>query len=87
MIGSKSKVNKIFEALQQGGATEEQLAKVDSPMGIDIGSQTVEEIAISIAAELLKQNINKSFIFYYIVRLLRHCFCRSVAQYCRLNWQ
>ena len=54
MIGSKSKVRKIFEALQQGGATEEQLAKVDSPMGIDIGSQTVEEIAISIAAAVVR---------------------------------
>jgi xanthine dehydrogenase accessory factor len=54
MIGSKRKVDKIFEALRHTGANAEQLAMVDSPMGIDIESQTVEEISISIAAKVIK---------------------------------
>ncbi len=54
MIGSKNKVKKIFDALRQGGASDAHLEKVDSPMGIDIDSQTVEEIAISIAAKVIQ---------------------------------
>lgn len=54
MIGSKKKVDKIFQNLLDNGATEEQLGRVDSPMGIKIGSQTVEEIAVSIAAKIVQ---------------------------------
>lgn len=61
MIGSKKKVEKIFGALRSAGATDEQLSRVDSPMGIDIGSQTVEEIAVSIAARVIqKKNAKRS---------------------------
>jgi xanthine dehydrogenase accessory factor len=53
MIGSKRKVRLIFEDLQARGIPPENLARVHSPLGIDIGSQTVPEIAISILAELI----------------------------------
>ena len=53
MIGSSRKVKTIFEALRAAGATEEQLAAVDSPMGMPIHSQTVPEIAVSIAAKII----------------------------------
>jgi xanthine dehydrogenase accessory factor len=53
MIGSKRKIKLIFEDLIAKGITPESLARVHAPLGFDIGSQTVAEIAISILAELI----------------------------------
>ena len=53
MIGSKRKIRKIFEDLADGGVSQEVLNTVYAPVGLDIGSQTVPEIAVSIAAELI----------------------------------
>jgi xanthine dehydrogenase accessory factor len=55
MIGSKRKVafmKKQF--LDEGWATPEQWSAVFSPIGLDLGSKTVQEIAISIAAQLVE---------------------------------
>ncbi len=53
MIGSKRKIKLIFDDLLAEGVSAEALSKVYAPVGIDIGSQTVAEIAISILAELV----------------------------------
>jgi xanthine dehydrogenase accessory factor len=54
MIGSRSKVNIMrSEFLENGWAAAEAWAKVHAPIGLAIGSKTVEEIAVSIAAELV----------------------------------
>ncbi len=53
MIGSKRKVRMIFEDLVAKGIPAETLARVHAPLGYDIGSQTVPEIAVSIVAELI----------------------------------
>lgn len=53
MIGSKRKIKLIFEDLLREGISREALSKVHAPLGIDIGSQTVPEIAVSIVAELV----------------------------------
>ena len=53
MIGSKRKIRLIFDDLLTEGIAAESLQKVYAPLGIDIGSQSVAEIAISIAAELV----------------------------------
>ncbi len=53
-MGSKTKVRKIFEQLQNEGFTKKELQKIYSPIGIDIKSETPEEIAVSIAAEIIK---------------------------------
>ncbi|MDX9729668.1 MAG: XdhC family protein [Bacteroidales bacterium] len=54
MMGSKVKVAKMHEDfILKGWATEEQWERICTPIGIDIGSQTVEEIAVSIAAQLI----------------------------------
>ena len=53
MIGSKRKIKLIFEDLLARGIPEAMLAKVHAPLGFDIGSQTVPEIAVSIVAELI----------------------------------
>jgi xanthine dehydrogenase accessory factor len=55
MIASKTKRHEIFTKLrEQDGVTDDLLAKVHSPIGLDIGAETPEEIAVSIVAELIK---------------------------------
>jgi xanthine dehydrogenase accessory factor len=53
MIGSKRKIRLIFEDLEAKGVPAEVLARVHAPLGYNIGSQTVPEIAVSILAELI----------------------------------
>src|SRR5262249_60475447 len=53
MIGSKRKIRLIFEDLVAKGVSPDVLAKVHAPLGFDIGSRTVPEIAVSIIAELI----------------------------------
>ena len=53
LIGSRRKIKMIFDDLLAEGVSAESLAKVHAPLGIDIGSQTVPEIAVSISAELV----------------------------------
>jgi xanthine dehydrogenase accessory factor len=61
MIGSKTKVALMKkEFLKKGWATQAQWDKIYTPIGLDIKSQTVEEIAISIAAQLIKVKNNKT---------------------------
>jgi xanthine dehydrogenase accessory factor len=59
MLGSKNKVEKLFDELKLEGITEEDLKKVFAPVGLDIYSQTTKEIAVSIAAEIIREK-NKS---------------------------
>jgi len=55
MIGSRTKIEIMKrEFLEKGWATAEEWARVHAPIGLDIGSKTVEEIAVSIAAELVQ---------------------------------
>jgi xanthine dehydrogenase accessory factor len=53
MIGSKTKVEKVFNMLRDQGINEELIKKIHSPIGLDIGAETPEEIALAIAAELV----------------------------------
>ena len=54
MIGSRRKVRLTREEfLNKGWASPEEMARVHSPIGLEIGSRTVDEIAVSIAAELV----------------------------------
>lgn len=53
MIGSRRKIKLIFEDLLRGGISRQSLAQVHAPLGFEIGSQTVPEIAVSIVAELI----------------------------------
>jgi xanthine dehydrogenase accessory factor len=55
MIGSKTKISLMKKQfLSEGWATQEQLDRLHAPIGIDIGSVTVQEIAVSIAAQLVQ---------------------------------
>ncbi|NTW28187.1 MAG: XdhC family protein [Coriobacteriia bacterium] len=54
MIGSRTKRDKIYSALQDEGFSAEELARVHSPIGLDIAAVTPGEIAVSIVAELVQ---------------------------------
>jgi len=53
MIGSKRKVAGVLGRLRTQGFTDADLARLHAPIGIDINAETVEEIAVSIVAELI----------------------------------
>jgi xanthine dehydrogenase accessory factor len=53
MLGSRSKDRSLFEQLEKEGMDPAQFQRVCVPVGIDIGAETAEEIAASMAAELI----------------------------------
>ena len=53
MIGSRSKRDAIYKALEEQGFRPDDIGRVHSPIGLSIGAQTPEEIAVSIVAELV----------------------------------
>jgi xanthine dehydrogenase accessory factor len=59
LLGSAAKVTQMFARFRDEGVPEEQLEPVSAPIGVSIGSHTPEEIAISIAAEIIQVR-NKS---------------------------
>ena len=55
MIGSKRKIRLMRdEFISQGWATASQFDRVHAPVGLEIGSKTVQEIAVSICAQLVQ---------------------------------
>ncbi|MDQ3812758.1 MAG: XdhC/CoxI family protein [Armatimonadota bacterium] len=54
MIGSKRKRETVFNNLRAAGIAEKKLARVHAPIGLEIGAETPEEIAISILAEIIQ---------------------------------
>jgi xanthine dehydrogenase accessory factor len=53
MIGSRRRVRFVLEMLEQQGIAREKLKNVFTPIGLPIGAESPEEIALSIAAELV----------------------------------
>jgi xanthine dehydrogenase accessory factor len=53
MIGSPSKVKRIYKDLLKEGITHQRLEQVHAPIGLDLGAETPDEIALSIAAEMV----------------------------------
>jgi xanthine dehydrogenase accessory factor len=61
VICSRRKKKILLEKLAQEGFSEEIITKIHTPIGLDIGSETPEEIAVSIVAELIKvKNLEKN---------------------------
>jgi xanthine dehydrogenase accessory factor len=54
LLGSLSKIEKMFEDYRKEGIAENLLQRIHTPIGLPIKSQTPEEIAVSIAAEIIK---------------------------------
>lgn len=53
MIGSLGKIRNIFRDLLKEGIPRERLSQVHAPIGLDLGAETPDEIALSIAAEMV----------------------------------
>jgi xanthine dehydrogenase accessory factor len=60
MIGSPGKIKNIFRHLLEEGMPRERLAEVHTPIGLDLGAETPDEIALSIAAEMVMIRKNGS---------------------------
>ena len=54
MIGSRRKRDKIYQALREEGFMQQDINRVYSPIGLDIGAETPAELAVSIVGELIK---------------------------------
>ena len=54
MIGSEEKMEALFKELEEEGVSKSKLLSVHVPVGIPIHSKTPEEIAISIAAQIIQ---------------------------------
>ncbi len=53
VLGSKAKMKTLLSQLEKEGFDRSKLARIHTPIGLPINSQTPEEIAISIAAEII----------------------------------
>ena len=53
VLGSKAKLETMFDVLQKEGFSKSELDNVNAPIGLPIFSQTPDEIAISIAAQVI----------------------------------
>jgi len=53
VIGSRKRWSETVKSLNETGISDEQLIRVHSPIGLGIGAETPEEIAVSIMAEVL----------------------------------
>lgn len=59
MIGSVKKKHALYRKMQAKGFTEEELQKVYAPIGLNLGGEMPEEIALSIMAEILTIKYNR----------------------------
>ncbi len=55
MLGSANKIKQLFEELTAEGISVEKLSKIFTPVGLNIYSKTTKEIAVSIAAEIIRE--------------------------------
>jgi len=55
LLGSKRKIIRLMEILRKEGIPKATIKRIHAPIGVDIRAETPEEIAVSIAAELVKE--------------------------------
>lgn len=79
MIGSRRRTAIVKENLEAEGCSHERLSRVHTPIGLNIGGITPEEIAISIVAELIyekrlglgdKKQVNRSDMDFDVLNVL-----------------
>lgn len=54
LVASRKKSEALFDYLRENGASDEDIAVITCPAGLDIGSETLPEIALSVAAEITR---------------------------------
>lgn len=71
MVSSKKRAIQVKEKLAVAGLAEEKINSIHSPIGLDIGANTPEEIAVSIIAEIIqKQNVKIDAGAYTVIKEL-----------------
>ncbi len=70
LLGSRRKTKLLYEALEREGVDPSVFERVHAPVGLEIGSETPEEIAVSIAAELVA--VKKNLDVVPLKQALRH---------------
>jgi xanthine dehydrogenase accessory factor len=55
LMGGRRKIARILAQLREEGVPQKALDQVHAPVGLDIGSDTPEEIAVSVAAQILRE--------------------------------
>jgi len=60
MLGSRRRGRSVLEMLREQGVPPEQLARVQVPVGLDIGAQTAAEIALSVLAQIVAVRSRRS---------------------------
>jgi xanthine dehydrogenase accessory factor len=55
LLGSRRKGQTLLEQLQAEGFGDEELGRLATPVGLDIGAQTPEELAVSIVGQLIQR--------------------------------
>lgn len=53
MLASRRKIQSLFAKLKERGVTQEALDFVHTPIGLDLGGETPQELAVGILAQLL----------------------------------
>jgi len=61
MVGSKAKIKKTYDALEEAGVARGRLEQVHSPIGLFIHARLPEEIAVSVVAELIQVRNQRLF--------------------------
>jgi len=54
LVASEKKSKALFEYAREKGATDEDIAAIKCPAGVELGSETLPEIALSVAAEIVQ---------------------------------
>lgn len=70
MIGSKVRVAKVLDYLESEGISREKLKKVYTPIGLKIGAETPEEIAVAIMAQIIEVKNKETGLSVYSDELL-----------------
>ncbi len=60
MIGSRKKIHTIYRRLEEKEIPPEKIKQVHSPIGLDIGAVTPEEIAVAIVAEMIQERRHRN---------------------------
>lgn len=71
MIGSKVRVKKVKEAIIENGGNKEVLNQVYTPIGLNMGAETPEEIAIAIMAEIIEVKNKRKRNYGYSKELIK----------------
>jgi xanthine dehydrogenase accessory factor len=53
LVASRKRADAVLDHVRQRGVSDEQLARIKAPAGLEIGAETLEEVAVSILAEIV----------------------------------